>query len=773
MYDARHRDERQNLLIDILGQRIVLAFVNNGQLHLQARKSKKRDALFGYFLTTLASNNRFSVRLPDMDDQDPSYQKTRARPQSPASTLSASGLDLTRLPPVAIFAAHLKDDEQKKLKNALRQYDAPLTTDMSKAKIFIGKVGTERRAEFELRSRKLVVEEIIAPKRPASPAKMNSHPNKRQRLSRSAGGPGEGDSTTEDETGDASKTNNEASNEKQFTPSSSPLRSDRDTLPALIFENTSNDDVIWVIKSDWVEVCIAADHLVPLGDYLVYKGRVRERPKSSNIKSIKDIFSVAPKQAPVSQRLLPTRPHRAQDILDRTKSDAVATLKKNTYQPPRFGSKVSRRFEGKSFAASSQPTTHSYASQAAHLLQQTTSEYEGENSDFPLPPEWVKQGVKYACQRFTPGNGPNEDFLDQLKKIRTARTLIDDEIGVRAYSTIIASIAAYPFKLSHPREIAQLPGCDEKTAALFVEWKNTGKIQGVEEYEHDEAMKVLRSFYDIWGVGAKTARQFYYNNHWTELDDIIEYGWNDLDRVQQIGVKYYDEFQEPIPRAEVEHIAAVVREHAVRLRDERITVTIVGGYRRGKEASGDVDMIVSHPELDKTAGLVQEIVELLEDAECITHVLTLSLKNTNRGQHALPFRSTKAAGAGFDTLDKALVVWQDSAWPTREQDLEESPRAKNPAIHRRVDIIVSPWRTVGCAVMGWSGGTTFQRDLRRYAKAVKDWKFDSSGIRSRIDGEAVLLEGPDGVAGTPEDAEKKVFEGLGLEYVPPEYRVTY
>jgi DNA polymerase IV len=406
-------------------------------------------------------------------------------------------------------------------------------------------------------------------------------------------------------------------------------------------------------------------------------------------------------------------------------------------------------------------------------LQQTTSEYEGEDSDIPQPPEWVTKGVKYACQRFTPANGPNEDFLDQLKQIRTARTLIDDSVGVRAYSTIIASIAAYPYRLIHPREIAQLPGCDEKTAILFVEWKNTGKIQAVQDFLTDEAMKVLRGLYDIWGVGAKTARNFFYNNGWTDLDDVIEYGWNNLDRVQQIGVKYYDDFLEPIPRSEVEHIAGVVREHAIKLRDERVSVIIVGGYRRGKQASGDVDLIVSHPELSATAGLVREMVASLETAECITHTLTLSLTNTARGQQALPFRTSKSArGAGFDTLDKALVVWQDPVWPTRAFDLQRNPKAKNPNVHRRVDIIVAPWRTVGCSVMGWSGGTTFQRDLRRYAKAVKGWKFDSSGIRSRSTGEAVLLEGEDGVDGSPEDAEKRVFEGLGLDFVPPEYRVT-
>jgi DNA polymerase IV len=184
-------------------------------------------------------------------------------------------------------------------------------------------------------------------------------------------------------------------------------------------------------------------------------------------------------------------------------------------------------------------------------------------------------------------------------------------------------------------------------------------------------------------------------------------------------------------------------------------------------------MIVSHPDLEATAGLVRQIVESLEETEWITHTLTMALTNTNRGQHTLPFRSAKGTGVGFDTLDKALVVWQDPHWATREQDLAKNPKAKNPNIHRRVDIIIAPWRSVGCAVMGWSGGTTFQRDLRRYAKAIKGWKFDSSGIRSRSTGEAIMLEGPNGVDGTPEDAEKKVFEGLGLEYVPPEYRVTY
>lgn len=82
--------------------------------------------------------------------------------------------------------------------------------------------------------------------------------------------------------------------------------------------------------------------------------------------------------------------------------------------------------------------------------------------------------------------------------------------------------------------------------------------------------------------------------------------------------------------------------------------------------------------------------------------------------------------------------------------------------------------------MGWSGGTTFQRDLRRYAKNVKGWKFDSSGVRDRANGEVVDVEGfygYDGALGkgraeTMEQAEKRVFEGLGLEYREPWERCT-
>lgn len=245
---------------------------------------------------------------------------------------------------------------------------------------------------------------------------------------------------------------------------------------------------------------------------------------------------------------------------------------------------------------------------------------------------------------------------------------------------------------------------------------------------------------------------------WRDLDDVVEYGWKTLSRVQQIGVKYYAEFQQKIGRKEVRDISEVILDHARRLNGD-YEIMAVGGYRRGRTESGDVDVILSHKEEGKTLNLIEPLVLSLEKEHYITHTLTLSTRNTERGQVPLPWKGEATTwGTGFDTLDKAMVVWQE---PNEARGL-----------HRRVDIIVSPWKTVGCAILGWSGETTFQRDLRRYCKQEKGLKFDSSGIRNRSDGAWVDLERGEHPASTMEEAERRVFHGLGLTWRPPSERCT-
>lgn len=484
---------------------------------------------------------------------------------------------------------------------------------------------------------------------------------------------------------------------------------------------------IKVVKLAWLTDSLKAGEVLPFGDHLLYEGR---------------------KQPSTPTKPPPTPQQKAEEILKRAMADPGSSplggSQRSSHGPSRRGGEPSQR-----------PIK-------PPLLRQTTTEHD---IDLHLPPIPQDLHTTYSCQRSTSMHPPNETFIEQLMKIRTARTLLGDKVGVRAYSSAIAILSAYPYPLSSPNEVSRLPGCGTKIALLFQEFKQNGEVEEAKEDESDPKLAVLKTFYDIWGVAETTAREFY-NRGWRDMDDIIEYGWDSLTRVQQIGVKYYDEFQLKIPRAEVESISNIILKHANKIH-KGFQMVIVGGYRRGKLESGDVDVVLSHPDEAATNGFIERIVVSLEQDGYITHTLTLSTKNSERGQQPVSWKGNeKKAGTGFDTLDKALVVWQDPKWTTGE--------AKNPNPHRRVDIIISPWKTAGCAVLGWTSGTTFQRDLRRYCKKERSLKFDSSGVRSRVDGSWVDLEsGPDGrPAPDMLTAERRVFAGLELEFRPPEERCT-
>lgn len=690
---------------------------------------------------------------------------------------SPASLDLSTLPPIYVSNTHFNTDDLLEFEEDLANAGAVLTYDIGEAEIILSKVAKKARIKFDLRSKGLVTNEVEQD----DSQKVNdtSHdlpirPSKKPRLEHPEQVQGYEalvidlvDSSTE--------------SESEIRPRKKPEKAPRNlSKPSTrVAEPKHLGLLVKVVKIEWFTDSRKAGRVQPLDGYISYQGRrvarqtAAEAPQKTQLVHGSNDHTATSTNATTST---PTKAASGSDILQRAEDDS-----------PKSGSKWDR-FGRRKFGLnvpSANPSRWEAgggtSAKCAHLLQETTTEHEGgSSSDLPEMPEWVKKGDKYACQRLTPKHNPNDPFMDLLKRIKLGRLLTNDEVGVRAYSTFVASIAAYTYKISNPKEILALPGCSDKVANLWIEYHNTGKIQAVEDLEADEDLKILRLFYDIWGVGATTAREFYFEKGWRELDDIVELGWKSITRVQQIGVKYYDEFKEPIPRTEVEKIGRVVRQHAVKVRDEGIQLMIVGGYRRGKEACGDVDIVLSHPDESVTRNLVEDIVNSLEADDWITHTLVLSLNNSERDQQTLPFRGG-GGGHGFDSLDKALIVWQDPDWPTKYRDRAESEKARNPNIHRRVDIIVSPWRTVGCAVVGWSGGTTFERDLRRYAKNVMAWKFDSSGVRDRRNGEVVDIEGyyswrgREGAghrAKTMEEAEKRVFEGLGLRWREPDERCT-
>ncbi|KAL9015155.1 MAG: hypothetical protein Q9173_000220 [Seirophora scorigena] len=712
----------------------------------------------------------------------------------------SSNLDLSSLPAVYVLPVHIALGDLHKIENHLTRLKAPLTYDIREARLVLGNITKPRRAMFELLQATKVdikangllnhlnasskthnVPEIPLSALPsAKRRKFKIETQSKTDASIIAEQPGTSTVGSETETEDGKRAD-PVSQSSISQASLSPTIDSSPTpeVPASSKAHEESADHVKVVNLKWLEDSIRLGNLQDTGDYLVYEAELLPHDATSVDPESSAVTPLQAKARHVTERSTQVDDKSSKGSIERAKAETESKLKPYVYfskfaKRDRISDATKRDFSSRTFTST---TSKALSSRPPHLLHQTTSEYEeGVTGSLPPMPDWVLQNQLYSCQRSTPLQSPNENFIDQLKEIRVARLLTNDDIGVRAYSTSIASIAAYPYEIQSMAEIISLPGCDHKIAQLFHEWQNSPDhcIQAVKDIQADPALQILRQMYEIWGVGATTAREFYYDKQWRDLDDIVEFGWNSLSRVQQIGVKYYDEFLLKLPRAEVEAVAEIVRRHARKVVDERIECIIVGGYRRGKSESGDVDLILSHPEQSATAGLVDKVVRSLEKEGWITHTLTLNLTNTKRGQETLPYVNLKK-GAGFDTLDKALVVWQDQSFSGKGSTDEHGKPIKNPNPHRRVDIIISPWRTVGCAVAGWTSGTTFQRDLRRYAKKVKGWKFDSSGVRERGSGRWIDLErwtDPKTRCTDWKEAERRVFEGMDLQYREPRDRCT-
>jgi DNA polymerase IV len=173
-------------------------------------------------------------------------------------------------------------------------------------------------------------------------------------------------------------------------------------------ETTSNPAMVKVAKLTWFTDSLKADKVLPLDDYIVYEGR----------------------KAPVTPMKPPPTPsQRGEDILKRALADpgSSPSSQRSSYGPGRRGGEPS------------------YRPAKPPLLRQSTTEHD---VDIHLPPIPEYLRTTYSCQRPTPIHPPNELFIEQLIKIRTARTLIGDKIGVRAYSSAIATLSAYPYTLS-------------------------------------------------------------------------------------------------------------------------------------------------------------------------------------------------------------------------------------------------------------------------------------------------------------------------------------
>ena len=333
------------------------------------------------------------------------------------------------------------------------------------------------------------------------------------------------------------------------------------------------------------------------------------------------------------------------------------------------------------------------------------------------------------------GKKYNQDFIDILDKLSNIMLKQGEPFRARAYQKAQETIMSYPEDITSPSQLKGLPGIGDTIMEKFNEYVETGTLK-VLEREKTNPVNILT---DVYGIGPKKANELVEKGITTiaELRARQNELFIELNGIQKVGLEYYEQILERIPRSEIEEYKQVFNSAFLHIftsktptkladlndkgnvKDTDSKFEIVGSYRRGAQASGDIDVIIT----SKSGTVYKNFVDELIKRKIIIHVLS-------RG------------------LSKTLVI------------------AKLPGEHvaRRVDFLYSPPEEFAFAILYFTGSKAFNTVMRQKA-LEQGYTLNEHGIslmENKVKGQKV---------DQPFENEQAIFDFLKLEYKTPVERL--
>uniref|UniRef100_A0AAY5LB81 DNA polymerase n=1 Tax=Esox lucius TaxID=8010 RepID=A0AAY5LB81_ESOLU len=330
-------------------------------------------------------------------------------------------------------------------------------------------------------------------------------------------------------------------------------------------------------------------------------------------------------------------------------------------------------------------------------------------------------------KRKAPQESPNEGITDFLTELANYERNVNRAIHkYNAYRKAASSISKYPQKLRNGDEAKKLDGVGKEIAKKIDEFLQTGTLKKLEKIRNDDTSSSINFLTRVTGIGPAAARKFFDEGVKT-LEDLknIEHK---LNHHQQIGLKYFEEFEKRIPRAEMTKMETLILQE-LKLVDTEYIGTICGSYRRGAESSGDIDILLTHPKYtsvdEKQPKLLHAVVEHFESIGFITE--TLSKGDT-----------------------KFMMFFLHVYFPCCSQ--------YNFPYHCRL----IPKDQYYCGVLYFTGSDIFNKNMRTHA-LEKGFTLNEYTIRP---------VGVTGMAGEPlmVDSEKDIFDYIQWKYREPKER---
>jgi DNA polymerase/3'-5' exonuclease PolX len=279
-------------------------------------------------------------------------------------------------------------------------------------------------------------------------------------------------------------------------------------------------------------------------------------------------------------------------------------------------------------------------------------------------------------------------------------------------------------------ELSKLKGFGVKTIARIKEIIQNGHLAEIKE-----EVIYTSELSNIYGIGPIKASYYYEKYNVKTIDDfilLIKNGKIEITKQIELGIKYRNLLSNHIPRILITRIEFFIQD-AINSIDKDYVSVICGSYRREKEYSSDIDILITHKQLvnnkSQTQKYLQNVIEML----CVNKSFIIDNLTDNYVSHFQGFASVN---------------------PKYIKDIPKCDFDINRII--RVDFIIVPYDSFYTALMHFTGSGEFNQMMRIHAKNL-DMKLNEYGLfkkDKRID----------------INSETDIFNNLLLKYVPPNKR---
>ncbi|XP_042200499.1 DNA polymerase beta [Callorhinchus milii] len=331
-------------------------------------------------------------------------------------------------------------------------------------------------------------------------------------------------------------------------------------------------------------------------------------------------------------------------------------------------------------------------------------------------------------KRKAPMESTNEGITDFLIELANFEKNVNRAMHkYNVYRKAASVIAKYPTKIKSGAEAKKLEGIGDKIAKKIDEFLATGKLQKLEKIRQDDVSSSINFLTRVTGIGPAAARKLV-DEGVKNLEDLRN-NEDKLNYHQRIGLKYFEDFEKRIPRNEMLKMQDLVLEEVKKLDPEYIS-TVCGSFRRGALSSGDMDILLTHPdytsESTKKPKLLHKVVECLERTGFVT-----------------------------ETISKGDTKYMGVCQLPDDNDACDYP-------HRRIDIRLIPKDQYFCGVLYFTGSDIFNKNMRTTA-LEKGFTLNEYTIRPM---------GSTGIPGEPlpVDSEQDIFDYIDWVYREPKDR---